>query len=253
MKWLRALGPVVVALVLVWLVAGAGPYAQPAATSLIQVLDMTPTAVEPGDTIALLGDGFPAGKPARVTFRGTLHRPGEQPLVGVEISAFGTAAGADQVQLAVGDAIQALFCGAGDRAAHTTFEGDVEVAFAAAAPGAPPVAGVLNGVTLDVRPAAGVADIDRDREGDRVLAFLGIHAAASMPTRSGLVVEGVEPRSRAEASGIVAGDVLLSFDGVRVIADLATVRHADSNHLGRERRDHGDGLRVLEPQSVALP
>jgi NADH-quinone oxidoreductase subunit H len=216
MKWLRALAPIVAALGLVWIIAGAGPYAQPVATSLIQVLDMTPRAVEPGDTIAILGEGFPAGKPARVTFRGVLHRPGERPITGAEISATGATVSADQIQLFVGDPTVGLFCGGGGRATHATFEGDVEVAFAAAMPGAPPVAGVLSGVTLDVRPLARAADMDRDREGERVLAFLGIRVAASMTTRSGLLVESVGAGSRAERSGIGAGDVLLSFDGVRV-------------------------------------
>ena len=38
MKWLRALAPVAVAL-LFWLVAGAGPSAQPALSGLVQVVD----------------------------------------------------------------------------------------------------------------------------------------------------------------------------------------------------------------------
>jgi NADH-quinone oxidoreductase subunit H len=261
MKWLRAVAPIVAALVLVWLIAGAGPYAQPAATNLIQVVDMTPRAVEPGDTIAILGEGFPAGKPARVTFRGVLHRPGERAMSGAEISATGTAVGADQVQLVVGDVTEALFCGAGDRATHATFEGDVEVAFAAATQGAPPVAGVLSGVTLDVRPMAGAVDMERDHEGQRVLSFLGIRVASSTQTRSGLLVDSVAPGSRAEQSGIAGGDVLVSFDGVRVAstgdvlpatgdreAVVGTRRGASANEL--PRTVSVDGFRRAPPAEL---
>ena len=108
---------------------------------------------------------------------------------------------------------QALFCGAGERKAHTTFEGDVEVAFAAAAPGAPPIAGVLRHVTLDVRPGSTASDTERDHEGERVLQWLGLKASQGP---SGLAVETVSAGSRADAAGILPGDVLASFDGVRV-------------------------------------
>jgi NADH-quinone oxidoreductase subunit H len=169
--------------------------------------------VEVGDRVSIVGEGFPPGKPARVTFRGTLRRPGDRPQRGAEVVTTGTVTGPDQVQLAFTEATQALFCEAGDRAAHTTFEGDVEVAFAAAVPGAPPVAGVLRHVTLDVRPGVSASAAEREREGQRVLAWLGIKAS---PSATGLAVESVTPGSRADAAGLAAGDVLASFDGVRI-------------------------------------
>jgi NADH-quinone oxidoreductase subunit H len=101
---------------------------------------------------------------------------------------------------------------------HTTFEGDVEVAFAAAAPGAPPVAGTLREAVLDVRPSASPADLALDAEGARVLSFLGLHLAAPARRGLGLAVEGVESGSAAAAAGIVAGDSITRFDGVRVAA-----------------------------------
>ncbi len=216
MKWLRALAPIAAALLLVWLVSGAGTFMQPAAPQLIQVLDLAPRDVEVGDTLAIVGSGFPAGKPARVTFRGVLHRPGMKALGGAEIVAAGTVVGSDQVRVAFGEAAEALFCGDGGRALHTTFVGDVEVAFAAAAQGAAPVAGVLPGVTLDVHPSAGAVDVDGDRDGERALTLMGLHAAAVAPAGAGLLVDAVDPGSRAEAAGISSGDMLTSFDGLRV-------------------------------------
>ncbi len=98
---------------------------------------------------------------------------------------------------------------------HTTFEGDLEIAFASALPGAPPIAGFLGGVTLDVRPGPSADSVERDGEADRFLSFLGMHLV-SEPRGRGLLVDAVVPDSRAQAAGIATGDVLASFDGVRV-------------------------------------
>jgi NADH-quinone oxidoreductase subunit H len=57
------------------------------------------------------------------------------------------------------------------------------------------------------------SDEDRDRDGERVLAWIGVKA---VPGATGLVVASVAPGSRAEAAGLAAGDVVASFDGVRV-------------------------------------
>jgi NADH-quinone oxidoreductase subunit H len=213
MALLRWLAPVLLALGVAWLVAGGGACGRESSPQLVQVLDMAPREVEVGEHVSLVGEGFPPGKPAHVTFRGTLHRPGERPERGAEVVASGVVVGPQHVELAFTEAAQALFCGAGDRATHTTFEGDVEVAFAAAAPGAPPIAGVLRHVTLDVRPGSTASNTEGDREGERVLAWLGLKAEDSP---SGLAVEAVAPGSRADLAGLAPGDVLASFDGVRV-------------------------------------
>lgn len=213
MAWLRWLAPVVLALAVAWLVAGGGACGREASPQLVQVLDVAPREVEAGDRLAVVGQGFPPGKTARVTFRGALRRPGERPERGVEIVASGAVTGPEQVQIAFTEVTQALFCGAADRAVHTTFDGELEVAFAAAVPGAPPIAGVLQHVTLDVHPGGAAAGADREREGARVLAWLGLKAA---PAPAGLAVEAVGAGSRAEAAGLAAGDVLTSFDGLRI-------------------------------------
>jgi NADH-quinone oxidoreductase subunit H len=222
MKCSSALAPVAVALAVAWILGGPDACTEPPTPQLVQVLDVTPREVELGDSLAFVGGGFPAGKAARVTFRGTLHRPGEHPVQGAEIVAAGTVVGPDRVEVSFREANEALFCGAGDRETHTTFEGDVEVAFAAAVRGASPIAGVLSGVTLDVRPSASASDFEHEREGARALDWVGLRVGASARIGSGLPVEAVEPGSRAEASGIAAGDVIVTFDGVRVasVGDL---------------------------------
>jgi NADH-quinone oxidoreductase subunit H len=211
---LRGVAVISFALVLVWLAVGRG-WDAPSSLQLIRVTDFAPREVEPGDRIAIFGEGFPSGKPARVTFRGVLHRPGALAQKGAEVSVWGTVVAPDRVEVAFDDAAEALFCGVGERAIHTTFEGDLEVAFASALPGAPPIAGFLGGVTVDVRPGPTPGGVERDREADRLLAFLGLHLTAK-PRGGGLLVDAVEPDSRAQAAGIAAGDTLESFDGVRV-------------------------------------
>jgi hypothetical protein len=219
-KGLRWVAAVLFSALLVWLVAGRG-WDAPGALQLVRVLDVAPREVEPGDRIGIAGEGFPSGRPARVTFRGVLHRPGSAAQDGAEVSVWGTVVAPDRVEVAFDDATEALFCGAGDRAVHTTFEGALEVAFASAMPGAPPISGFLGGVTFDVRPGPTADATDRDHEADRLLAFLGIHLVA--PAHGvGLLVDAVESGSRAEAAGLASGDVIESFDGVRVrsTADL---------------------------------
>jgi NADH-quinone oxidoreductase subunit H len=215
MRWLRALSPAAAAAIVLTLFACAGSCGRASSLELLQVLDIAPRDVELGDRIAIVGDGFAPGKPARVTFRGTLHRPGEPAQPGAVIETTGTVVGPQRIEIAFAESLEALFCRAGDRATHTTFEGDVEIAFAAAALGAPPIAGVLQGVTIDVRPPVRTADVEGDAEGARLLGWIGLRVAAG-GHETGLLVESVAPGSRAETAGILAGDVVASFDGVRV-------------------------------------
>src|SRR4029077_3705233 len=128
----RALACVGVAAALVAFVITADPWTSVPSPQLIQVRDLTPIDVEPGDRIVIGGEGFPAGKEARVAFRGTLRRPGARPVEDAEIVLGGVVAGPERVDVSFGEDTQALFCGVGPRAVHTTFEGDVEVVFAAA-------------------------------------------------------------------------------------------------------------------------
>jgi NADH-quinone oxidoreductase subunit H len=218
MNWLRAVAPIAVLLAVAFAL-GSGSCSQQPLAQLIQVRHVSPSEIEPGDRIDITGDGFPAGKPARVTFRGVLHRPGERPVRDAEIVLAGVAAGADEVEVPFGEATQALFCGAAGRAVHTTFEGELEVAFTAVGPAgqlAAPVAGVLPQVALDVRPSAGERDVESVAEGQRMLTFLGLRVAAGTPSGLGLAVQQVDPGSRASLAGVAAGDVLASFDGVRI-------------------------------------
>jgi NADH-quinone oxidoreductase subunit H len=223
-----------------------------------RVREVVPSEVELGDRVAILGEGFPPGRPARITFRGTLNRPGEQPLRGAEVIVPGSAVATTRLEFALTDDTQSLFCGPGDRAAHTTFVGDVEVAFASAPNGESPVAGYLENVTFDVRPNASASTRERAHEGELVLSWLGVKAVAST---SGLIVEQVEAGSRAQGLGIVSGDMVTGFDGVRVasVSDIvpppgersATIDVLEGAAGARKKRIVAlDGLRRPSPTDL---
>lgn len=223
---------------------------------LISVLEVAPREAEVGDRFAITGAGFPEGKGARVTFRGTLRRPGSAPIEGAVVEARGTALGRDAVEVLYTEALEAEFCGHGERASHTTFEGEVEVSFAAVVKGAPPVSASVRDVVLDLRPPPAPPSVVRERnaEGARVLAALGIVPKELAGTGRGLVVEGVTPGSSAEEAGVLADDLLVAFDGVRVAspADAIPAHGARTVSVALRRGATGrEETRVLRADAIA--
>jgi hypothetical protein len=202
---------------------------------LIRVDDLVPREAEVGGTLEIRGEGFPQGRAAHVRFRGMLHRPGET-AVSTEIEAMGTATLPTEVDVAFDEELESRFCGVGKRAMHTTFSGEVEVAFSPALEGAPPVAGSTATVTLDVRPPVRAMAGEKE-DGLRTLAVLGIRVDPAAKSDRGIAVASVDDGSRAHAAGISAGDVLVSWAGVRLgsIADVALASGAPSVRVGLRR------------------
>jgi NADH-quinone oxidoreductase subunit H len=206
---------------------------------LVEVSEVSPRQIEVGDRLELRGAGFPQGRVARVTFRGTLRRPGRAPVTGASVEAEGVVTGSDHIEVVVSEPLEERFCGHGDVAVHTTMTGDLEVAFTSSTPGAPPLVGVMHGLTLDVTPSSvppRVAEA-RSTEGARLLAFLGITPGVATPR--GIPIDKLAPGSPGDAAGLLSGDLISAVDGVHVreIADIApasarsalfTVRHGDS-------------------------
>jgi NADH-quinone oxidoreductase subunit H len=190
------------------------------APGLLEVFGISPSEADFGDRIELVGAGFPEGRPATLTFRGDLHRPGREPLRSVEIVAPATATSHSRISLVLTEPLQTRFCGRGAEALHTTFRGEVLAAFAPRKSGAPPVTGLLEDVVLDIvaPPAAPERAAERSAEGRRALEFMGIR----LTDGSGVVIAEVVKGSRAERGGLLAGDGLLELDGVTVreVADL---------------------------------
>jgi len=206
---------------------------------LVEVTAVNPRAIEVGDRLELAGTGYPQGRTARLTFRGSLFRPGQPEVQRAAIEAEGVVVGSDRIEVLVTDALEDAFCGHGDRAAHTTMTGDVEVAFASSAPGAPPLVGTMRGVSLDVTPSSVRASVlaSRSAEGARVLDYLGVVPGPATPR--GLPIERITAGSPAEHAGFQVGDVITTVDGVHVreVSDVIpasarstriTIRHGDS-------------------------
>ncbi|MDB4941788.1 MAG: NADH-ubiquinone oxidoreductase chain [Labilithrix sp.] len=183
---------------------------------LVEVTEIAPREIEVGDRIELQGAGFPQGRTARVTFRGTVHRPGEAPVTGVSVEAEGVVTGSDSIEVPVTERLEERFCGHGDHAAHTTMEGDLEVAFASSVPGAAPLVGTMHGMSLDITPSSVRASVVDARmgEGRRVLAYLGVTPGPASPR--GIPIEKLEPGSPGERAGFQVGDLVAAVDGVHV-------------------------------------
>ena len=192
---------------------------------LLQVTDVAPRQVELGDRLEISGAGFPQGRTARLLFHGVVHRPGEDERSGVDVELDGEVAAPDRIQIPVNEDLLAHFCGAGVHASHGTFEGAVEVVFAASTPAAPPVTGSLAHLVLDVLPPSlPRARLDATtEEGTRFLEVSGIRLTPNSGASSGLVIASVEPGSAAERAGLLPDDVILAASGVRAsaLSDLA--------------------------------
>ncbi|MBS2020046.1 MAG: PDZ domain-containing protein [Deltaproteobacteria bacterium] len=206
---------------------------------LVEVTEVSPRSLEVGDRLEIRGAGFPQGRTARLTFRGTMFRPGRAEMRGASIEADGLVTSSDRIEVVVTDALEEAFCGRGDRATHVTMNAELEVAFSSSVPGAPPLAGVMRGLTLDVVPSSVRASVleARAKEGTRVLSYLGVTPGPASPR--GLPIEKLEPGSPGERSGFQVGDVIVAVDGlhVREVGDVApassrsasiTIRHGES-------------------------
>lgn len=205
-------------LALLFVLVGCAP--EGTAPELLNVVDVAPREVDVGDRIEVLGTNLPAGRSseATVVFRGELRRPGRTPLLKQTIEIDRAQVSTDKVSMIFSEGLQARFCGRGDDAIHTTFRGDVVVTMAPSAGGGTPVTGTVRAVTIDFRtPSTRRTVTDaREKEGARVLEFLGIGPAPDSPMSGGLSVAAVRPQSPASLSDIRTGDVITTFDGVRV-------------------------------------
>lgn len=206
---------------------------------LVEVTEVSPRSLEVGDRLEIRGAGFPQGRTARLTFRGTIRRPGRGETHGASIDAEGVVTASDRIEVVVTDALEEAFCGHGDRATHVTMSAELEVAFSSSVPGAPPLAGVMRGLVLDVVPSSVRGSVleARAAEGKRVLGYLGITPGPA--SARGLPIEKLEPGSPGEQAGFQVGDLLVAVDGlhVREIGDVApassrtaslTIRHGES-------------------------
>lgn len=247
---------------LVWVLLGTACGWTESGPQLLSVQNVSTRHAERGEKIEFLGSGFPEGRSATVTFRGDLLRPGRAPSKDVRIVARAFGSSHERVSVFFDEALQREFCGAGENAEHTTFRGDVVVAFAPRVAGSPPVTGVLHGVVLDLEAPPPTPTVQRERErlAERARHFLGLRLEAE-PETGGFRVAELRPAGRAERAGLVVGDVIEALDGVRVMTptdfvpargprfSVATVRRGRLPHP-LERSIDVTGFHTLAPAEL---
>jgi hypothetical protein len=219
-----------------WLALGlSGCSGTGRAPKLIELGELVPSHADAGERVRLSGSGFPEGRSAELTLRGELRRAGEPAIRGVEIRARAELVSPHSLELVLTPELVAKLCGKPD-ARHTTFRGDLEVAFAPRTRTGSPVGGVLDGVVLDVTPddTSETALATLQSEGARFAAFLG---AKLQRSEGGLTVLEIAERSRASRGGLVPGDRVLALDGmiVRDLRDLVPPPNTRVSTLEVER------------------
>ncbi len=229
----RLLGCLALFLGLGFLSLGCSPNSAP---GLLQLTELSAREVGSGDKLEISGAGFPEGRVARVTFRGDVFRPGRVAQHGVEVSVPARTSTPHLLEASVTEELVRTFCGRDD-GAHATFRGDVTAAFAPRKSGAPPVAGTLQGVVLDVAPSH-ESDEDRalaQQEGLRFAAFLGasVNSDGSGPLR----IQKLDANGRGAQVGLAAGDVIEEISGVRVseVSDFVPPPRARTARIGVHR------------------
>ncbi len=199
---------------------------QPPAANLLTVTAVSPERVDVGDRVRVVGDGFPQGKAARLTFHGTLHSPGRPPRETAPIVVPAEAESLRRVTALITEDVRAQFCGAGETAVTTTFRGYVAVAFAPRAAGAPPVAGSIDGVVFEVAAPPATSKVVRRRVllAKEALLEAGIDLDDGRSGRP--IVKGVS--GVAAAAGLLPGDEVLALEGFRVASAVDFIPPGDS-------------------------
>ncbi len=199
------------------------------APDLLTVLDVVPDVVDVGDRVEVVGTGFPEGRVGTVTLRGQLHRPGQSAM---PISATLRAASTSRNRIAfdVTEELQRELCGSGRDAGHTTFRGELQVAFSPREAGAPPITGRLHDVVLDLTSPLVEPPVRAERveAGQRAVEFLG--ATIDQQGARRLVLTEIQRAGRADRAGLLAKDRLLSFNGV-VVHDVSDLVPAAGQRL----------------------
>lgn len=214
--------------------AGLGACVPERAPELLDVHDVSPTALEQGARIELSGSGFPDRRRARVVFTGTVFRPGASPR-NVSFRFDAASESTSLVTLPVTREVLARFLG---DSPHTTFRGEVGITFPSLHQHAPALTGSRRDIVLDWFGDTAQRRAEEDalqQEAQRFLAFAGFGVDDT------LVVTDVHPEGEAHRGGLRPGDQLIALDGLRLdgLADLVPQLDGWQSHV-TVRREGGD-------------
>lgn len=211
---------------------------------LLEVTDVSPTRVTPGQRLRVEGSGFPPGRQARLRLDGRMHRPGAEP-ARVQVELTGRAASSDRIEAPFTRETLAALGGRG------TLHGRV-VAIFDTPDGARRVIGRSEELELDVQRGATERlheEIARRRAGTELAERMGLSLADEAADARGLPIATVREGSPASRVGIIPGDRLLAAEGVHVHdpADLIPIPGRDAIELRLRRRGEAAPFDVRVP------
>jgi len=220
----------------------SGCLAEPPPTTL-DVSDVQPREVDIGDRLEIRGGGFPLRKPAKIVFRGHVHRPGI-PAEAIQTTIEVESRSEGRLEIPVDESFAQRLTARGD-SDHATFRGEVSVSFAPSEAGAAPLAGKATAVVLDVRAPRSKKARGNDEAARPSLDLLGLELSRDVPASGGVVVSAVRAGSPASGAGVLPGDVIIDFDGVRVSSPADLIPSGDLSASIAVRREGSGELRTI--------
>jgi len=206
---------------------------------LLQLRGVEAGDVVLGDSLRVLGRGFPTGASCRVVLRGRLFEPGRSART-IEVALSAQATSDEEILATVHETSLPM------KSRHATFLGDVVVRFDARLPGAVTssvsgVSGTVRDASFDlVRAEVNVAErYAQLRIAQTTLSALGIVLEDDQENDDGLRVHWAAEQSVAAVAGLRQGDVLTHLDGLRLrtVADFVAPPGASRLQVGVKYSD----------------
>lgn len=209
---------------------------------LLQLRGVEAGDVVLGESLRVLGSGFPTGAACRVVLRGRLFEPGRSART-IDVALSAQATSDEEIVAMVRETSLPM------KSRHATFVGDVVVRFDARLPGSATysvsgvsgVSGTVRDASFDlVRAEVNVAErYAQLRIAQHTLSALGIVLEEDQANDDGLRVGWATEQSVAARAGLRQGDVLTHLDGLRLrtVADFVAPPGTSRLRVGVKHSD----------------